>query len=97
MFQNYLKVAVRSLKRHRFFTIINAVGLAIGMSISLLFIAMLSYIYRYDVFHENKNKIYRVITWLDNGSDRRNFASAPTHVAENLEELSTVGEVGCFI
>lgn len=50
MFKNYLKTAVRNLARNGFFTALNVFGLALGLSISLLFVAMLSFIFGYDDF-----------------------------------------------
>ncbi|HRE33435.1 MAG TPA: hypothetical protein PLD88_15795, partial [Candidatus Berkiella sp.] len=38
MLKSYFLIATRSLAKHKFFTIINVLGLAIGMSVSLLFI-----------------------------------------------------------
>src|SRR5688572_3371081 len=36
MLKNYFLIATRNLAKHKFFTIINILGLSIGMSISLL-------------------------------------------------------------
>jgi putative ABC transport system permease protein len=74
MLKSYFIIATRSLAKHKFFTIINVIGLAIGMSISLLIIAMVSYISTYDDFHVNKDRISRVIT-KTNIRDNREFAS----------------------
>ncbi len=86
MLKNYFLIATRSLSRHKFFTSINVLGLAIGMSIGLLFIAMLSFILSYDTFHKNKDNIYRVITKTNNVDDNREFASAPADLADKLKE-----------
>jgi putative ABC transport system permease protein len=85
MFSSYIKVASRSLAKHRFFTIINVLGLAVGMSISLLFIAMISFVSRYDEFHQNKEYIYRVITSTNDKNSIREYASAPVPLAEKLK------------
>ena len=77
MLKNYFLIATRSLARHKFFTIINVLGLSIGMSIGLLFIAMLSFIWRYDSFHTNKDNIYRVITETHTENRTREYATAP--------------------
>lgn len=71
MLRNYFLTATRNLARHRFFTILNVLGLAFGMSISLLFIAMGASIFKYDTFHEKRDRIYRVVSHIDNlnGSD----------------------------
>lgn len=89
MLKNYLIVATRNLARHKFFSIINIVGMAIGMSISLLLIAMLSFLWRYDDFHVNKDNIYRIISEVNNHHDNENLASAPAVLAEKLKNEYT--------
>ena len=60
MFRNYLKIAVRSLLKHKLYSVINIVGLAISMSVGLLLIAFVLDLRSYDRFHENGERIYRV-------------------------------------
>jgi ABC-type antimicrobial peptide transport system permease subunit len=82
MWSNYLKVGLRNLVRHRYFTILNMAGLAIGMSISLLFITLFVSVTDYDEFHTNKKNIYRVITKTSDGKD---LALAPAILGEKLK------------
>ncbi len=89
MFKNYLTIAGRNLIKHKFFTVLNVLGLAIGMSISLLLIAMLSFLWTYDNFHENKDRIYRVITKVDDQRKLREFATAPNVLADKLHNEMT--------
>ncbi|MBR9998600.1 MAG: hypothetical protein KFF73_06500 [Cyclobacteriaceae bacterium] len=42
MFRNYLKIAFRSILKHRFFSIVDIFGLAVSMSASLLIIVMIA-------------------------------------------------------
>lgn len=93
MLKNYFVIATRNLARHKFFTIINVLGLAIGMSISLLFIAMLSFIQKYDEFHINKDTIYRVISLTDDKKNNYEFASAPAELANKLTTYSGISKV----
>ncbi|MCW5910559.1 MAG: ABC transporter permease [Cyclobacteriaceae bacterium] len=83
--KNYFIVASRSLNRHRYFTIVNAAGLAIGMSISLLVITMFAYVCTYDNFHVNKNRIFRVISSHEKGVQKYDMASAPIQLADKLK------------
>jgi putative ABC transport system permease protein len=86
LFLNYFKVSWRSLAKNRFFTIINVLGLAVGMSISLLFIAMFSYVSTYDTFHEKRDRIYRITTTSRDESRVYNFASSPSPLAEKIKD-----------
>jgi putative ABC transport system permease protein len=62
MLGSYIKTSGRSLMRNKLFSFINIAGLAISMSVGLMMIALLSDMYVYDDFHENKSRIYRVIS-----------------------------------
>ena len=60
MLRNYLKIAVRNLWKYKSFTLINVVGLAIGMATSLLILEYVSFERSYDPFHRQVGKIYRL-------------------------------------
>ena len=60
MFRNYLTVAVRNLVRHRVYSTINILGLAIGIAFCILTFLFVQNEWTYDTFHENADRIYRV-------------------------------------
>jgi putative ABC transport system permease protein len=84
MLRNYLKTALRNLSRNRFFAILNIFGLALGMSISLVIIAVLMFLHHYDDFHPLKDRLYRVITDVRDNQNNPSFASAPPGFATVL-------------
>ncbi len=86
MIKNYFLIASRSLVKHKFFTIINVVGLAVGMSICLLLIAFFSFISKYDQFHVNKDSIYRVISITEDKTEKKEWSSAPPFLAQQLKD-----------
>ncbi|MCK4815682.1 ABC transporter permease, partial [bacterium] len=61
MLKNYLKIALRNIKRHKGYSFINIVGLAIGMACCILILLWVQDELSYDRFHENADDIYRVI------------------------------------
>jgi len=61
MLKNYLKVALRQFRKHKGFTLIKITGLALGMATCLLLLAYVSFELSYDDFHENSDRIYRVV------------------------------------
>jgi ABC-type antimicrobial peptide transport system permease subunit len=61
MFQNYLKVAFRKMMRQKIFSLINVAGLAIGMAICILIFLWVQDELNYDRFHENADKIGRIV------------------------------------
>ena len=62
MIQNYLKTALRNLKRSKMFSLLNILGLAVGMGSSFLIFLFVQHELSYDKFHEKHNQIYRVTT-----------------------------------
>ncbi len=69
MFSNYFKTAFRSLWRKKSFTVLNVIGLAVGIAASLLIFLVISNELGYDGYHTNKNRIYRVVGTLQNSSN----------------------------
>lgn len=60
MFQNYLKIALRSLLRHKAYSIINISGLAIGMASSILILLWVQHELSYDKWHKQAAQLYRI-------------------------------------
>jgi putative ABC transport system permease protein len=60
MFKNYLKIALRNIRRYKGYSFINIAGLAIGMTCCLLIMLYVNQELRYDRFHKNAHRIYRV-------------------------------------
>ncbi len=60
MLSNYLKIAFRTLKASKAFTVINIMGLAIGISASILMTTFVAHELSYDEFHEKKERIFRL-------------------------------------
>lgn len=61
LIKNYLKVSVRDLKRNKVFTAINLTGLITGMTASLLILQYVLFETSFDNYHEDADRIYRVI------------------------------------
>ena len=60
MLLNYLKIAIRNLLKKRGYSIINILGLAIGLMSVGLITLHLEHEYSFDKFHVNKDRIYKV-------------------------------------
>lgn len=60
MFRNYIKTAVRSLLRHRFFSFINIFGLAIAMALSMVIIMLVADQMTYDRYNTKRDRVYRI-------------------------------------
>ncbi len=62
MLRNYLKIAYRNLLKNKVFSLINILGLAIGMAACLLIVRFVRLELSYDQFHTNYERIYRLIS-----------------------------------
>ena len=60
MFKNYLKIAFRNIIRHKAYSTINILGLAIGMACSILILLWVQNELSYDRFHVNADEVYRI-------------------------------------
>ncbi len=60
MLKNYFKIAIRQMVRNKGFSILNIMGLAIGIAISIIgFLYVLNEL-SYDRFHANSERIHRI-------------------------------------
>ena len=60
LLSSYLKTAIRNLARHRIYSAINIIGIAIGLAFCILTSLFVHNEWTYDTFHENADRIYRV-------------------------------------
>jgi len=81
MLKNYLRVAVRNLRRHFGYTVLNVVGLAVGIACCLFLLLYVQDELSYDRFHEDAETVFRVSAVFD---DEREIALTPPMVAELL-------------
>jgi putative ABC transport system permease protein len=61
MVSNYFKIAWRNIVRHKAFTFINSLGLALGICICLVIYGIASFEYSFDTFHPDRGRIYRLV------------------------------------
>ena len=88
MLRNYFKIAFRALLKHKAYTGINLVGLALGLCAGMFILLYSLDELSFDQFHEHKNRIYRVNTdFIDTktGSSSINNANG-WPVAKIMEE-----------
>ncbi|HLZ16661.1 MAG TPA: ABC transporter permease, partial [Cyclobacteriaceae bacterium] len=75
MLRNNIKVAFRNFARQKSYTLLNIIGLSLGMAASLLIIHYVKYERSFDTFHSRAKDIYRIqYNGWQNG--KLNFESA---------------------
>jgi putative ABC transport system permease protein len=84
MLKNYIKTAWRNIKRQKGYSIINIGGLALGMACSILIVFYIHHELSFDRFHENSDRIYRVIIDATLPQNQFNIPAAQTAFGPTL-------------
>jgi len=66
MFRNYFTTAIRNFWRNKVFSFINIVGLAIGISASLVIFLLVQHDFSFDKFENDSDRLYRVVNEGEN-------------------------------
>jgi len=87
MLRSYLKIAGRSLLKLKVYSLINIVGLAIGMALCMLIYQYVKAELTFDSFHVNRDYIYRMVPAMQQDSgDWKNYAMSPMPLGPALLE-----------
>jgi putative ABC transport system permease protein len=87
MLKNYLKIALRNLARHKGYTFINILGLAVGIAASVLIVLYVADELGYDRFHENADRIHRITAdWSNRGDSKIHQLGTPWILAKTIRE-----------
>lgn len=87
MIQNYLKIAFRNLLRNKVFSVINILGLALGMTCSLMIMLWVQDERSVDAFHANKNQLYRIYMKEFFSGKTQGVIWTPGPLAEELKRV----------
>ncbi len=77
MLKNYFTTAIRNFFRHKVFSSINVLGLAIGISSALVIFLIVYYEFSFDQFQKDKDRIYRVVLDAKFGGTEGHSAAVP--------------------
>lgn len=97
MLKNYFKIALRTLKRNKSYTIISITGLSVGIAAFLLIYLIIHYELSFNDSFANKERIYRVVSAsaIPGGTDYS--SGAPFPAADGLRreypQLENVGAI----
>ncbi|MCP4726044.1 MAG: FtsX-like permease family protein, partial [bacterium] len=78
MFRNYFKVSLRNIKRHKSYSLLNILGLSVGLACVILIFIYIRYEMSFDRFHGNLDRIYRISTDMKPPNDTRFWKLAST-------------------
>jgi putative ABC transport system permease protein len=92
MFKNYFKTAWRNLVRNKIYSIINILGLALGLAACFFIFQYVAFESSYDRFHTNAPNIYRVPisysgSFADNGTSVTNHPALGPAMKRDFPEV----------
>lgn len=100
MFKNYIKIAFRNVMKSPGYSVINIMGLAVGITLCVLIFRFVSFELSYDRYHDDADRLYRVTLELAGG---RAIALTPSIVSplfqqeiSEVEEAVRVYDYGAF-
>jgi len=86
MLRNYIKIAFRNLWRHKSFSIINIIGLAVGLTACFLIFMYVRFELSYDKFNQNFDNIYRLNTDIKAPNEVLHWSSASAPMGPALQQ-----------
>lgn len=91
MIGNYLTLAIRNLRKYRFYTLINVLGLTTGITACLVIFLFVRHELSYDRFHERADDIVRIDWEVQFGGQHTyNAALTPPMAAAFVREFEEV-------
>ena len=87
MFKNYLNIALRNISRQKFYSVLNILGLAVGITCSLLISLYIQTELSYDKFYDNADNIYRLNNENDMGGKIDKYCNAPRPISPTMKEI----------
>jgi len=98
MIKNYFRVAIRNLVKHKVYSLINILGLAVGIAGCLLIVLFVSDELSYDKFHEKGDRIFKIALERKYPQHSTYYAVIPHSYAEvipkDFPEIESVVRMG---
>src|SRR4051794_38432273 len=96
--RNYFKTAWRTIIRHKGYSLINVLGLALGICACLAIYTIAEFELSFDTFHPDKERIYRIVGEVQDGTGVKQYLDnvpSPASMAIR-EEMSGMEAVAGF-
>ena len=85
MISNFCIFAVRLLRRDKLHSIINTIGLSIGIACCIIIMMYLQNELRYDQYHEKADRIYRLGIQITMGDQSESYAQSSWSIGKRLK------------
>ena len=85
MFRNYIKTAIRNIKKQKLSSFINIFGMSVAISCSIIFFLMLDIQYTSDNFHKNRDNIFLAGYFLTGDQKFQKWGDSPAALGPALK------------
>lgn len=86
MVSNYIRIALRNMRKHFTYSVINIAGLSLGLTVCLLLTVWVRHELSFDTFHSNYDRLYRLGLEYSFGGQTARTPQSPTALLPALEE-----------
>lgn len=97
MLKHHIKVALRNIKKQGIYSLLNIVGLSIGVTLSLLVLLLVKHELSYDKSFSNSDSIYRYTTKGVLSANFINSATSPMPLGDFIKHYDEVESVVRFV
>ena len=87
MFKNYFKTTIRNLRKDKTYSLLNILGLALGIACSLLIFLWVQNELKIDAFHKNNNQLYTIFEKQFYDGKTEATYSTPGVMADELKRV----------
>jgi len=84
MLKNFFKIAIRKFLKHKVYSLINVIGLGVGLAACFLIYLYVHFETTYDDFNRKGDRIYRLVTDIKTPTDLFNWSSTSGAMAINI-------------
>jgi len=95
MIKSFLKILARNLWRYKGYTLLNVIGMAIGIASLVWGYQTYRYSFSFDDFHKDQDHVYRVLTHKKDAEGLRGIVPLPA-VAMSQNEFSGIKEAAIW-
>ena len=89
MVKNLLKIAIRNILKEKTYSLVNILGLTIGISGSVFLGLYIIDELSYDKYHQNASNIYRIVSHIKEPDNEFTWAVAQIPLADELKSNYT--------
>lgn len=86
MIRNLLRIALRNLKKDKWYSLLNILGLTIGITFSLFLIFYVTDELSYDRYHKNADRIYRINSYIHEKDKNTDWALTQLPLGPQLKK-----------